>query len=210
MIVVIVVAAVAVGLRWAPGLGQLGAKIPASPVAHAQGGPRVAQQAAQPTPAPAALPTQLLVPAIGVNAAVERVGMDAAGRMATPSRADHVAWFEPGAAPGEAGNAVIDGHLDWTSGPAVFWRLNALEMGDRVTVVRADGSRIDFLVDAKTEYVFDAQPPGLFTRTGAPAVALVTCTGTWDQGNQTYQKRLVVHATIAPTPPSSTPGDEGG
>ena len=40
-----------------------------------------------------------------------------------PSKPTDVAWYKPGPAPGEAGDAVIDGHLDWTTGRAVFWDL---------------------------------------------------------------------------------------
>ena len=42
--------------------------------------------AAQAIVAPAVAPQRLLVPVIGVNAPVESVGLDAKGRMATPSR----------------------------------------------------------------------------------------------------------------------------
>jgi len=51
--------------------------------------------------------------------------------MAVPSVPSHVAWYSPGPAPGEPGDAVIDGHLDWTTGPAVFWNLGKLHAGGR-------------------------------------------------------------------------------
>src|SRR5205807_8123210 len=67
------------------------------------------------------IPSQLVIPKISVIAPVEKVGVDRSHNMAVPSRPTHVAWYSPGPAPGEAGDAVIDGHLDWTTGKAVFW-----------------------------------------------------------------------------------------
>ena len=141
---------------------------------------------------------------------MESVGVDAQGRMAIPSRPDHVAWYRLGAAPGDAGDAVIDGHLDWTDGPAVFWHLDRLRAGDQVILIRADGSKVVFLVDGQASYPYDTSPAGLFSTEGSPSVSLVTCAGAWDYQRHTYLQRLVVHATLAPTAPQVKPGDEGG
>jgi sortase (surface protein transpeptidase) len=160
--------------------------------------------------APAPPPLRLQIPKLQVDALVEAVGIDGEGRMATPSQPDHVAWFMPSAAPGDAGTAVMAGHLDWTTGPAVFWHLSSLQPGDEIRVVRPNGSRVRFLVDSIKQYAFDSDPPELFAHTGAPGVALVTCAGAWDLQRHTYLQRLAVHATLAPTAPITTPGDEGG
>lgn len=166
--------------------------------------------AAQAIVAPASAPVRLVVPAIGLNAEVESLGLDAEGRMATPSRSDHVGWYSPGSAPGDAGNAVIDGHLDWTDGPAVFWRLGRLKRGDQLTVLRADGSQVKFAVQSLSTTPYDASTDALFTRSGPPALTLVTCAGAWDRQRGTYLQRLVVHASLVPPPPSAVPTDAGG
>jgi sortase (surface protein transpeptidase) len=160
--------------------------------------------------APAAPPSRLVVPSIGVDATVEAVALDDQGRMATPSRSDRVAWYRPGSAPGDVGNAVIDGHLDWTSGPAVFWRLGQLRRGAPITVFRADGSQAQFVVDSTSQMPFDSSTDSLFTLTGPPTLTLITCSGSWDRQRGTYLQRLVVRATFVPPPPSEKPGDEGG
>jgi hypothetical protein len=170
-------------------------------------GTRAAEQALI---APSAPPTKLVIPALSVAAVVEAVGVAADGTMAVPAQADHVAWYQPGVAPGDAGNALFDGHLDWWTGPAVFWHLANLRIGDQVDVVRADGSHLAFTVDSTSTYPWNSRPDGLFTTTGPPSISLVTCSGSWDRQRQTYLSRLVVHATLAATPPRQTPGDEGG
>ena len=196
------------------GSGGTAAAAPtASQPAEPGGGPRVtspAPNSASTVTAPAPSPARLIIPSLQVDAAVEPVATDAQGRMATPSQPNDVAWFKPGAAPGDSGNAVFAGHLDWTSGPAVFWHLGDLKPGAEVQVVRADGSRLRFAVDGVKQYAFDADPSDVFTRSGPPAIALVTCTGAWDRARQTYLQRLSVHASLLQSGPSSTPGDEAG
>ena len=212
------------GLRGTP----LGSVIPGRSQATSNslvaGGPRVAaarakarvtadpatRAAEKALTAPSAPPSRLLIPKLGVNAVVEAVGVTADGSMAVPSQPDHVAWYQPGVAPGDPGDALIDGHLDWWTGPAVFWHLANVHPGDQINIVRADGSQLSFTVDSTRTYPWNARTDGLVTSTGAPAISLVTCSGIWDQQRQTYLNRLVVHATLAITAPQQTPGDEGG
>jgi LPXTG-site transpeptidase (sortase) family protein len=167
--------------------------------------------AAQAIVAPATPPVRLLVPAIGVDAAVEAVGVDGQGGMGTPARAEDVAWFQPGARPGDVGDAVIAGHLDWTSGPAVFAQLGKLRRGDAVAVVRQNGTQARFVVDSTWTMPYDASTNSLFTNDGPPSLTLITCAGTWDRQRGTYLQRLVVHAslaasTVAPGPSGSPRG----
>ncbi len=165
---------------------------------------------AQTIVAAAAPPARLLVPSIKVDAPVEPVGLDGQGRMGTPSLASNVAWYRLGTVPGDVGDAVIAGHLDWTSGPAVFWYLGKMKKGDEITVVRSDGSHVKFVTDATSMVPYDSSTDSLFTRDGPPSLTLITCAGAWDRQRGTYLQRLVVHATLAPNVSPSKPGDEGG
>jgi len=192
------------------------------PVQHKTSGPAHTVRATSPAPtatptddilakaraivAPAPPPTRLLIPAIGVDAAVEPVGLDAAGRMASPSVPANVGWYRTGVAPGDAGNALLDGHLDWTSGPAVFWHLGSLRVGDPISIVRADGSRVQFVVDSSSLLAYNAYDDALFTAIGPPSMSLITCAGAWDQQRGTYLQRLLVHASLAPGNPIEPPG----
>ena len=83
--------------------------------------------AVTPTPAPW-MPGRVRIPALNVDAPVINVGASDRGVMDAPtSKALHspywtsVFWYAPGAVPGQAGNAVIAGHVDRVGGdPAVF------------------------------------------------------------------------------------------
>lgn len=139
---------------------------------------------------------RLALPTIQVNAAVESLGatadpMKSGLVMAVPADPADVGWFSPGAAPGDAaGDVVFDGHLDWTSGPAVFWRLGQLKVGDPVTVGTDDGADYNYRVSAVQDVPWDAKPPGLFAKDGPAAVTLITCTGQFD-GRQYLQRHIV-------------------
>src|SRR5262245_29187395 len=75
------------------------------PATAAVGGPVVPRAVSTATPVaaskPVAAPARLSVPALGVDADVEAVGVDGQGRMGTPSRPEHVGWYRQGAAPGQ-------------------------------------------------------------------------------------------------------------
>src|SRR5215471_3801651 len=187
---------------------------PAKATAAAVGGPAVPKAASSVTPEPkssarAAPPARLSIPVLGVDADVEAVGVDGQGRMGTPSRPEHVGWYRQGAAPGQPGNAVIDGHLDWTSGPAVFWQLHRLRVGDEAFVSGSDGTRLRFVVDSVSTIAYDANVDGLFVTLGPPSLTLLTCTGAWDRQRATYLQRLVVHLSLPQTTPTEKPGEAG-
>jgi hypothetical protein len=51
-----------------------------------------------------------------------------------------------GPKPGDPGPAVLVGHVDFRTGPDVFYRLDQLRPGDEILVGRADGTTARFLV----------------------------------------------------------------
>lgn len=140
----------------------------------------------------AQVPSRLIVQSIHVDARVEQVGLTPDGSMDTPRDPSNVAWYAPGVKPGKPGDAVVAGHLDTRTGPAVFAHLDRLQLGDVVTVVYAGGGSARFSVSRKADYAVDAEPDYLFGSEGTPLLTLITCTGTWD-GTQ-YTRRLVVDA----------------
>ncbi len=103
-------------------------------------------------------PVHLEIPAIGVSARVEELGLQPDGTMEVPVRWEDAGWYEAGPRPGEDGPAVIAGHIDSTTGPAVFYRLHELRIGDHVRITRRDGSAVDFVIDHVEHYAKDAFP----------------------------------------------------
>jgi Sortase domain len=146
---------------------------------------------------PAKTPIVIVIKKLGVDAKVEQAGLDHHGDMQVPVNACDVAWFKPGPVPGAPGDAVLDGHLDWTSGPSVFWNLHQLKRGDEIDILQAGGAQLRFIVSRLRDVPHGTFQTGLFATTGPPTLSLYTCAGTWDYRAQTYSQRLIVDATIA-------------
>jgi LPXTG-site transpeptidase (sortase) family protein len=143
------------------------------------------------------LPVRLKIPVIGVDAAVESVGLTEKGLMGIPTAPNDVAWYNGGVTPGEQGNAVISGHLDDRKGPAVFWRLDKLKVGDQVIVVDAGGKEHTFAVLGSEVYQVDKAPLNkIFGFDLERDLNLITCKGKWDRKVRGYNQRLVVYTRL--------------
>jgi sortase (surface protein transpeptidase) len=153
-----------------------------------------------PTQAGPANPSRLVIPAIGVNAAVEEVGMLANGDLGTPGGSPWVdtGWYNQGPHPGQQGSAVIDGHLDRPGGsPAVFWRLRDLRRGNEVQVTDRTGKTLHFSV-TDVEYYEPQNAPiqEIFGNTNGKYLNLITCAGDWIPSQNQTTLRLVVYTTL--------------
>jgi sortase (surface protein transpeptidase) len=150
--------------------------------------------------AEAAVPLRLLIPVIGVNAAVEQVGIAASGDLDTPSLSPwtDTGWYVNGPRPGEQGSAVIDGHLNQPgNAPAVFWRLYQLRVGNEVIVLDSNGRVLRFLVIDVAYYTPQNAPYQLiFGNTGGRYLNLITCAGDWIPSLQQTTERLVVYTRL--------------
>jgi sortase (surface protein transpeptidase) len=118
--------------------------------------------------------------------------------MDVPKRYDTVGWYELGTRPGEIGSAVIAGHLDSKTGPAIFWRLRDLRPGDDIFVRSDDGVERRFIVRETETYPYDAAPlERIFAAANGADLNLITCGGTFDRRSENYDQRLVVFTTLA-------------
>ncbi len=148
--------------------------------------------------APAADPVRLRIPSIGVDTALQSLGLLANGSLEVPSQWQVAGWFRGGVRPGNPGPAVIAGHIDSRTGPAVFYRLRELHAGDAVLVSRADRSVVKFVVDDIAEYRKDTFPAAtVYGPQPVPVLRLITCTGDFDRSTGNYLDNLVVSAQLA-------------
>ncbi|MEU0550856.1 class F sortase [Micromonospora sp. NPDC005979] len=200
------------------GAGMIGASLQTTPAPRppqplAQAGPEVTGSAvpdsdippvdggAAPTALTRSAPTTIEIPRIGVDATIMSLGTNPDGTVQVPplEQADQAGWYEPGASPGEIGNAVIVGHVDSAKlGPAVFFDLGALVPGDMITVRRADGQPATFRVDSVKSYPKTAFPTELvYGPNDRPGLRVVTCGGQFDETVRSYPDNVVVFATLA-------------
>jgi LPXTG-site transpeptidase (sortase) family protein len=137
---------------------------------------------------------QLLIPALDVHRAVEKVGVDESGVLQLPVNAWNAGWYQWGPVPGAPGDAVIEGHAGYPGKPMMFGKLDSLQKGDQIVVVLADGSHRLFVVVSMLTVPAGSAPAGLGAFSGAPRLTLITCTGHFDKKNYYYSDRLLLQA----------------
>ncbi len=142
-------------------------------------------------------PVRLVIAAINVDATIEARGLDTNRNLATPSDFRDVAWYNLGPKPGDPGNAVMNGHVNWWTGDAVFTHLSQLRTGDEVRVVRADGGVVVFTVTGEQIVDAKARVASLFASGTQPTLTLITCSGVWNPLVQSDTQRLLVSAALA-------------
>jgi hypothetical protein len=139
-------------------------------------------------------PVSIAIPAVGVDARVVPVGLRADRAMEVPA-VDLVGWYELGPRPGEAGPAVVVGHVDSRSGPAVFSRLGELRRGDRIVIGQHGGAARSFRVERVERHPKTALPvERIWDHARQPVLRLITCGGSFDRSTGHYRDNIVVYA----------------
>jgi sortase (surface protein transpeptidase) len=151
-----------------------------------------------------ALPQRLDIPELGVQAPVVARGLDARGALDPPpfDQPGVVGWYAAGARPGAAGTALMVGHLDTETRPAVFHRISSLKPGGTIRVIRDDGRVAEFTVDdvrILTREHFDARQAYGPREPGRAELRLVTCGGTFDRASRSYTANVIVSAYLTGT-----------
>ncbi|MFH9732422.1 class F sortase [Streptomyces sp. NPDC017260] len=158
-----------------------------------QAGEAAAAPALPPSP-----PDRVRVPAIGVDAPMTGLGLTPSGSLdVPPAEQENLAgWYEAGTTPGETGTAIVAGHVDNAEGPAVFYRLGALEKGATIEVDRRDGGVALFTVDAVEVYAAkDFPDEKVYGAANRPELRVITCGGGYSRGTG-YQGNVVVFAHL--------------
>lgn len=140
-------------------------------------------------------PRHLRVPDIGVDGDVDAIGVGPDGQLAVPAAAGGLSWYRYGPSPGDAGSAVVAGHVDYNGAEGVFWRLDELPVGSRLEVGYDDGTTRGFTVTARKQYPKSGLPVAeVFATAGPPRLVLVTCGGSFDSSRKSYRDNIVVSA----------------
>lgn len=143
-------------------------------------------------------PAFLSIPKLNIETTFEApLGLNQDGTAQVPESYDKVGWYKNGPTPGELGPAVILGHVDSFEGPAVFFSLGQLKVGDDIFVTRADGSTAHFKVDEIERNEQIAFPTvKVYGDLNYAGLRLITCTGKFEKGEQRYSHNLIVYAKL--------------
>ncbi|MBC7519436.1 MAG: class F sortase [Microbacteriaceae bacterium] len=151
-------------------------------------------------PRSATTATRVQIPAIGVDSGLEQLALDpASGTLTPPVAWLSAGWYAGGTVPGDIGPAVIAGHVDSVTKPAVFARLGELVAGSSIVVTLSDGTAKEFVVERVTRAPKDAFPTQtVYGPTPTPQLRLITCDGIFNRVTGHYLDNLIVFASLAP------------
>ncbi len=145
-------------------------------------------------------PVAIRIEQAGVDAPIE-TGSIVDGVMQNPTGPWVVIWYDELAVPGEGGNAVMAGHVDyWDTGPAIFWHLRDLVPGDLIQVTTEDGEGLEYasewskLYKVATDLTPEVIREEIVGPTGQESLTLITCGGPFDPDTGEYLERMVIRA----------------
>jgi hypothetical protein len=142
-------------------------------------------------------PERVIIPAIGVDSGLLRLGLNPDHTLSVPTTYKEAGWYQGSAIPGQQGPAVIVGHVDSHAGPAVFYGLRTLVPGDLIWIVRADSSRIRFVVTRLVQYPKAAFPTRLvYGATPRATLRLITCGGQFNHATGHYLDNIIAFANL--------------
>lgn len=170
-----------------------------APSASVASPPPAAAPAAEPAPvaepAPASPPVRVVIPSLGLDEPLIDLGIAPDGGMEVPVDYDEVGWFTGGGRPGGTGPTVIAAHVDSPTGPAVFFRLKDLVVGDVVEVQDDAGVVHAYRVSETADYPKAAFPTArVFGATAKDELRVITCGGVFDRDAGSYVDNRVVYA----------------
>jgi LPXTG-site transpeptidase (sortase) family protein len=145
------------------------------------------------------VPVRLRIPAIGVNAPITDVGLNANDTVQVPPLSNHnlAGWYKYGPTPGQKGPAVILGHVDSVTGASVFFYLKDLHKGDKVYIKLKDGKTVTFVVDGLQRVSKTAFPTqDVYGTIGYAGLRLITCGGAFDPATGHYLENIIVYAHL--------------
>jgi sortase (surface protein transpeptidase) len=140
------------------------------------------------------VPVAISIESIDVAADIE-VLETVNGTMQAPTTAEVVSWYKETPRLGEAGNAVLAGHLNYWGVPeGVFFDLAELEEGDLITITGDRGGLYRYRVTSVEDLPISEGPDEALTAGDGETITLITCGGEWDPSASEYQSRTVVKA----------------
>jgi hypothetical protein len=147
-----------------------------------------------------ALPKHITIPSIGVDAAVEGIGLNSSNQFdlaPLDARPQNVGWYLYGPPPGSPGPAVLMSHVDMNGKQGAFFHLKNVKVGDKIVVSRGGGPSLTFHV-TKTLLWPKAKFSDLHLYDPTPdaQLRLATCSGVLDRTAHSYLSNFLVWAVL--------------
>lgn len=141
-------------------------------------------------------PKKIVIPSVGVDGCIQRVGIDQNKAIAVPTNVNVAGWYVNSPVPGEKGVSIIDGHVQGRYSSAIFGKIKDLKAGETIKIILGDGTDRSFEVLSVKNYSVEetnkqqyAQLEGVERQ-----LTLITCGGRYDSKSESYDKRVIVRA----------------
>ncbi len=139
-------------------------------------------------------PRRIIIPSLGVNGFIQRVGQTEQNKVAVPTNIHFGGWYAASVIPGQPGLSLIDGHVSGRYQPGIFKNIHKLKDGDKFSIEYGDRSQKQFEVVSKNSYslseinsFFLKREPSINSQ-----LNLITCGGRFDGATQSYDERVLV------------------
>jgi sortase (surface protein transpeptidase) len=120
-----------------------------------------------------------------------------------PANIHDAGWYSESALPGAPFNVeyagLYDGHNTGISQTGIFYRLDQLSLGDKITIERGDGAVFNYAVREVETVLLEEVDMAKLQKSYDPTIEglnIISCGGDWDPARQTYTHRVTVRATI--------------
>ena len=145
-------------------------------------------------------PVALVVPALHLDTRLAGLHPGHDGTLQVDGDTSRAGWYADGPAPGDAGPAVLAGHVGSRAGPGVFAGVGRLRPGDRIGIRRADGTTVEFAVtEVRTYAKRDFPTVRVYASTGTAVLRLITCGGDVDAATGRYRSNTIAFAELVPS-----------
>lgn len=144
-------------------------------------------------------PRFIFIDKLHIQARILKLGIGNDGALQTPRNSYDTGWYSESANPGDNGAMLIDGHALGPTKSGVFHDLKTLRAGDTIRVERGDGKTFTYVVN-KVDILKAQDVPMdqllVPVKPGTKGLNLISCTGVYNEKNETFNERAVVYATM--------------
>jgi hypothetical protein len=157
-------------------------------------------------------PTRMSIPALGVDAPIEKIGLDRRARpndsvkapLGAPVDQRKAGWYAAGPKPGSGiGTVLTNGHT-YRDGSAIFQEDFAarVAVGQQIDLVLNNGTTCSYQIStvwrdvgAVQDYPQLVASENLYDQQGPERLFLATCGGRWIEGSRMFEDINIVLAT---------------
>ncbi|GAB3532064.1 hypothetical protein GCM10027403_03640 [Arthrobacter tecti] len=147
-------------------------------------------------------PVSFSIPSLDREAEIIETGLREDNTLEVPpdNEGAPASWYNGSPTPGETGPSVLLGHVNSTADESgVFYNLEAMQAGDRITVDREDGSTAIFEVYKSEVYPKNEFPTkAVYFPVDGAELRLITCDG-FTASSGEFEDNLVVYAKLVET-----------